>query len=269
MKCNLCNSTKFKIAIKIHIRDRFEIACRISGKDYARNWYQCKNCLALLNVHKKENDKKIRKISKNYFKIDFPNLKPIERFKKLISLPEKKSDNFFRVKRIIKNLQKTKNKKNLLDIGAGTGFFLYKLIKSNFKNNNQWTFYSYETDTECIKLLKTIKRNNFLSKNFLKYKKKFDFITLNKVLEHIPKPIHFLKKVKETLKPGGIIYVEVPHISNKLRKYDPSFGSLHWNIYSEQSLNLIASQLDLTVLDIQIIREPSNKKTIFCVLKNK
>ena len=90
MKCNLCNSTKFKIAIKIHIRDRFEIACRISGKDYARNWYQCKNCLALLNVHKKENDKKIRKISKNYFKIDFPNLKPIERFKKLISLPEKK-----------------------------------------------------------------------------------------------------------------------------------------------------------------------------------
>ena len=89
------------------------------------------------------------------------------------------------------------------------------------------------------------------------------------MLEHIPKPIHFLKKVKETLKPGGIIYVEVPHISNKLRKYDPSFGSLHWNIYSEQSLNLIASQLDLTVLDIQIIREPSNKKTIFCVLKNK
>jgi 2-polyprenyl-3-methyl-5-hydroxy-6-metoxy-1,4-benzoquinol methylase len=269
MKCNICHSTRIKKVIKISFRDRFEIACKIFEKNYARNWYQCKKCLVLFNVHKKENEKKIKKISKNYFKIDFPNLKPIERFIKLTNLPKKKSDNFFRVKRIIKNLQKTKNKKKLLDIGAGTGFFLYKLIKSNFKNNNQWSFYSHETDEECVKLLKTIKRNNFLNKNYLKFKKTFDFITLNKVLEHIPKPIHFLKKVKETLKPGGIIYVEVPHISNKLRKYDPSFGSLHWNIYSEQSLNLIASQLDLTVLDIQIIREPSNKKTIFCVLKNK
>tara|TARA_B100001059_G_C17601980_1_gene460014 strand:- start:21 stop:275 length:255 start_codon:yes stop_codon:yes gene_type:complete len=66
MKCNLCNSTKFKIAIKIHIRDRFEIACRISGKDYARNWYQCKNCLALLNVHKKSNFKN----DQNFFVLD-------------------------------------------------------------------------------------------------------------------------------------------------------------------------------------------------------
>ena len=221
-----------------------------------------------MNSHKKVNENKLKKISKNYYHVDFPNMTPKERLEKLLNIPDHKSDNFFRTQRIINSLQKTQIKKNILDIGAGTGFFIYKLINSKFKNKNKWSFFSHETDKECVKLLKTIKKNNLVNKNFLNLKKKYHYITLNKVLEHIPQPINFLKKIKKILHIDGIIYIEVPHTSNKIRKYDPSFGSLHWNMYSKYSFKVISQILNLKIINIQIIKEPSNKKTIFCMMKN-
>lgn len=43
---------------------------------------------------------------------------------------------------------------------------------------------------------------------------KADIIILSHILEHIVKPNLFLKKVQQSLKPDGILYVEVPGIGN-------------------------------------------------------
>ena len=158
MKCNICNSKRFNLAISISERDRFEIFCKVSKKNFRRSWFECNNCKSLMNSHKKVNENKLKKISKNYYHVDFPNMTPKERLEKLLNIPDHKSDNFFRTQRIINSLQKTQIKKNILDIGAGTGFFIYKLINSKFKNKNKWSFFSHETDKECVKLLKTIKK---------------------------------------------------------------------------------------------------------------
>ena len=63
--------------------------------------------------------------------------------------------------------------------------------------------------------------------------------------------------------------MEVPHISGANRKNNNSLVSLHYNIYSTKSLKLIASKLNLKILKIKIINEPSSKKTIYAFMRIK
>ena len=48
-----------------------------------------------------------------------------------------------------------------------------------------------------------------------KFKKKFDLISFNKVLEHLKNPIMLLKSSKRFLNKNGIVYIEVPDIKAK------------------------------------------------------
>lgn len=267
MRCNLCQSKKTVKQLTIKTRDRFEIASKVNGKNYSRSWYKCNACLVLFNVQKLVNKKKLQKISKNYFKIDFPNLTPEQRFKNIINLKNKKSDNYYRVKRVAKFLPKTKKHSKFLDFGAGLGIFLFKLINLRFKNHNKWSFFSFEPDISNKKLLKKNIAIKNIDKNIFKKKNYYDFITLNKVLEHIEKPIEFLTKLRSILKDGAVIYIEVPHISGSLKKNDSSLVSLHYNIYSKASLEFISYKLNFDILDLKIITEPSKKKTIFAFMK--
>lgn len=61
----------------------------------------------------------------------------------------------------------------------------------------------------------------------------FDAITMFYVLEHLPDPLAFLKKVRSLLKPGGVLVIRIPHttpivrlltlIGIKNNLYDPPF----------------------------------------------
>ena len=153
-----------------------------------------------------------------------------------------------------------------LDVGAGLGIFPKKLQNKKFKN-----IYLIETDKVNI---------NFL-KYYLKFQKthrkqsdlkniKFDLITMNKVIEHVDNPALFLKNYMKNLKLNGYIYIEVPDIDAKNDKlsYDrEEFFIEHHHVFSKTSLILMLSKLNLKILKIEQIREPSSKYTIFCFAK--
>ena len=44
-----------------------------------------------------------------------------------------------------------------------------------------------------------------------KIDEKFDVITAHQVLEHVEKPNFFLEEIKEKLKIGGILHLELPN----------------------------------------------------------
>lgn len=46
--------------------------------------------------------------------------------------------------------------------------------------------------------------------------KSFDLVVLVHVLEHIPNPVHFLRWLRQLLRPDGILVVEVPNVSDML-----------------------------------------------------
>ena len=107
------------------------------------------------------------------------------------------------------------NKKNLLDLGAGKGTFLSN-IKHHFKS-------SLGVDFSFKNLSKKNKSKiNFFSMNPEKFIEKnlnkFDIITLNNVLEHVPYPIIFMKKLKKNIKKNTYIILTIPNDFSDLQK---------------------------------------------------
>ena len=120
-----------------------------------------------------------------------------KKFNKLLSL-KSKSDNHFRVKRILSKFKNLKTKKiRLLDVGSGLGIFLYQL-----KKKVSWSLTGIEPDINFVKFSKKIKikvlHSNLKSNTFKK--NSFYIITMNKIIEHVKNPVKLLKITKKLLK---------------------------------------------------------------------
>ena len=102
----------------------------------------------------------------------------------------------------------------------------------------------------------------------MKTKKKYDVITINKVLEHLENPQDMLKQSIKFLKKDGLIYLEVPHCSAIIKgKLTNELCIEHLDIYSSQSLISMAKSSGLTPLKVSKIIEPSNKYTLYGFFK--
>lgn len=83
-------------------------------------------------------------------------------------------------------------------------------------------------------------------------KESFDIITAFQVLEHTPDPMAFIEELKEYLKPGGILCIEVPNLDDALLSaYDASgyramfFRKAHLTYFSKDSLRWLMSAAEL------------------------
>ena len=95
----------------------------------------------------------------------------------------------------------------------------------------------------------------------------FDLITLNKVIEHVSNPAKFLKDHIFYLKNKGYLYLEVPDVDARYDKdgYNrEEFFIEHHHGFSMTSLILMLNKLNLKIVKIEKIREPSSKYTIYC-----
>lgn len=111
--------------------------------------------------------------------------------------------------------------KRLLDIGCGAGFFLRVAQKlgASVEGIEPSVFGAEQTRKNGIKVF-----NGTLEDYVAAGKgEKFDIITANHVIEHVPSPVETLTIMKTLLAPGGYIWIAVPNanyqISRKLRGY--------------------------------------------------
>ena len=115
----------------------------------------------------------------------------------------------------IKNISNFKgNVNNYLEVGCGHGLFLLEAIKKFKKATN---FEIVDISKTSIEISKSI--INFLVKEKLKinyllsdiskvnFQKKFEFITMGEVLEHVDKPHELLKKVHGLIAENGEIFL--------------------------------------------------------------
>lgn len=256
---SLCKHKYFLVKI-YKSKPKFEINFRLSGK-YNRKYYECSICGHHISDH--EYDLSLL-YSGNYIESTYGSYEDLKKkFNKIKKLRPTQSDNYYRCLRIKSFFEKINKPFKTLDIGSGLGIFPSRLQSKKFKD---------------ISLIETDKINiNFL-KNYLNFKetyksqkdikkKKFDLITLNKVLEHIENPSQFLKDYLKNLKINGYLYIEVPNID---AKEDHSgynreeFFIEHHHVFSKTSLILMLLKLELDILKIEKIREPSSKYTLYC-----
>jgi SAM-dependent methyltransferase len=254
-----CGNNNFKEVALIRNKPKLEIDYKI--KKYIRKIFQCSNCGHCVNCHNYNLDKIYLG---DYVKNNYGNLEGIKKnFLRITKIKKKFSDNKNRVLRILYYLVPLLENRNLLDIGSGLGVFPYEMKKNGFK-------------VTCIEkdkfLLLNIKENIHVDayNDFTSIKnKKYDLVTLNKVLEHIKKPLVFLRIVKKFLNKNGFMYLEVPdYLASKEGFVNrEEFYIEHYNIFSEISLLNLTKKLGLKLYFFNRIKEPSGKYTIFGIFK--
>ena len=233
-------------------------------KKYHRYFKRCDNCghyFSYLNFN-------ITKIyNEQYSKSTYGNLNKIEKkFKKIINLSLTKSDNKNRVLRCLKFIRGNK----VLDIGTGMGIFPFELRKKikNLKicllekDKNLIKFLGKNFEKEIIKS----EINYFADNKF--YNNFFDFISINKVLEHIENPKIIMRKIKKILKNNGILYIEVPDAKASIEgKYREEFFIEHLHVFSMKSLRNTLKKIKFKIIKIKSIKENSGKYTLYAFCK--
>lgn len=101
-------------------------------------------------------------------------------------------------------VNKVSKKGKVLDIGCGTGEFLYKL-----KSNN-WAIDGIEPNSSA-RLKATQLTSIKIHDSFNELSDQYDLITLWHVLEHLPNIDESLKHVYERLRPDGTLLIAVPN----------------------------------------------------------
>ena len=146
--------------------------------------------------------------------------------------------------------------RNVLDLGAGYGFFMEEINKRPGRNFN----------IEGIEIGK-FRLDNFVggivyNLNVLTDKfpdnlhKRYDCIISIHLLEHIGNPILFLEKIKPLLKEDGHVIFEVPNINCYLGEISPVYKDFmyfyeHCSYFSAESLRFLFEKSGYSVKSIQ------------------
>ena len=153
----------------------------------------------------------------------------------------------------------------VLDVGCGKGDFL-KYIK---ERNPELELYGIDLSSNECPGIKFIK-GDILKDNF---SMKFDIITNLAVIEHLNSPQLFIKKIKELLLPGGLLFTVTDNdysmfyrIARLLKKvgmnaaYDRTYMTQHLQCFSRNSLKVL---MDMNGLEI--IRHKDHNHSIAAV----
>ena len=251
--------SKFEYKKRPKLENKFPLK-----QKYIRRVDMCKKCGHLFSHHNININNIYENDYINTVYKDFKNLKVT--FEKITSLPKKKSDNKKRLDRILKFISKEKKnsmKMSFLDIGSGLGIFPWSI--KNFCK----TIYCTEVSKKNILFLKKyLYLRAFKNSKIDKLKNKVDFVTINKVLEHILNPNDLLKKIYKILKKGSYLYIEVPsNLASKKGKETQEFFIEHHHVFSKNSLKSLLERNGFNTIKISNVIDPSNKYTIFAFAK--
>lgn len=281
--CNLCDSLLSGERSEVIEMDRFEMPLGQRSDRY-RAWTECTNCGVGVQLFDRKTHDWIREIGEKYYQIDFGDESRLaEKYQQIISLDPINSDNSNRVGRILgvmlgtnKTLTPRRVREltelKVLDFGSGMGVFEFELSKQCKEIGIDLSLVNIESDPWALSLLNKVSQYPvFLSLNDipLDLLAELDLVSFNKVLEHIPRPLDFLKEFTQKLCSSTVVYIEVPSLRNRYEKplNDNSLGSVHYNLYSAACLRELMSRVGLDVLWSDEILEPSGKLTSFVFAK--
>ena len=194
--CNLCNKNRTKVIKKFH-----------SDNVFNRTIVKCVNC-GLVYVNPQPQIDVLEKIYQQGAVTNMDD-NPTENI-----MPAKPSNK--RISRRINFLKDIKEPGRLLDVGCGTGEFIY------YAQKERWNVFGIDISANRSKIAQIrtgIKIHKGTIHDSSYEMNSFDLITLFEVIEHLPDVKATLKKAFQLLKPGGIIAISTPNINSLRRLY--------------------------------------------------
>lgn len=270
--CSICGGSLGAPLLIIRTPDRFERHAGISETGYERPWLGCPACGGATSLPPAPARQALAHISGSYYEIDLGGTSIAERHAKIMALPAARSDNAGRAQRVADRAAAWRartggGQPRLLDIGAGTGVFLARVLPLIRVFAPGASAIAVEPDPSAAAFLRslgtfTVSEGLFTGQPELHG---MDLVTLNKVLEHLPEPLPLLQAIRQALAPAGLAYIEVPDVLTiDLRKPDDNIlGPLHHHLYSPRALSAILARAGLETLACERVAEPSGKLTVY------
>ena len=260
----LCGSEDFATVFTYNAPPKEEVRFGFSREEgYFREIVRCRGCGHFLSLHEMDMSSLY---SEEYVDATYQgNL--ARTFEKIINLPEGKSDNKARVKRVECFArgyfgESYRERRRLLDVGSGLCVFPYEMKRAG------WQCMAMDTDIRQAAHAKECAGVDSVCAEFGSEcgLDCFDLISFNKVLEHVEDPISMLSAAKDQLAPGGLIYVELPDGEGASRDPDgperEEFFIEHHHVFSAASCAILVERAGLNLLELQRMREASGKYSL-------
>lgn len=265
--CHLCGSMDQEFIAEIQTKPAGETDFCIPPVDYKRLIFRCRRCSVFLNFQ--------NHISPNFYEKAYNAStygdNRLQRYRKIRALPPERSDNKQRVERVTERLdqwQVSRDSISILDVGSGLCVFLAELAEKGYQ------CHAIDPDPEAIAHAMEhagIVSGHAGSLDNFHADERFDFISFNKVLEHVTDPVGLLAETKPHLSHRGLVYVELPdgeaaRASGGVVDRE-EFWFEHHLVFDQASFEHLAARAGFRILDLQRIHEPSDKFTILGFLK--
>jgi SAM-dependent methyltransferase len=274
--CALCLSPLGAVMLEVREPDRFERYVGVPARDYLRQWIGCTACGGATNVLPELSAKRLAELAAGYYEVDFVGSSIAEKFARVMALPRSQSDNAHRADRVLHFLDEwciAEERRSgsaalrVLDIGAGTGVFLSRLLDVSAAQGIAIKAVGVEPDPTAAAHLRSLGRfgvsEGIFSRALGVHDR--DLVSLNKVLEHLSDPVVLLQDAASALtEPGGVLYLEVPDVLTIGRRpaTDNILGPLHHHLYTPAALDALATRAGLSTIQTSRLFEPSGKISI-------
>jgi hypothetical protein len=267
-RCAICTGDNAREILCIDEPDRFEQSIGVDAQGYKRRWLECQECGAASNMLPHESAVLLAKLRAAYYEVDFMGADIGEKYRRVMSMPADQSDNVGRVARVkdfVRRWSGVHALPKVMDIGAGTGVFLSRLVD---ETAGAWHYLGVEPDPRAAAHLRTLQKFTVVEALYLGQPelRGFNVVTLNKVLEHIEQPLAFLLQLIPSLESrDGLLYIEVPDkLTIRMRRpQDNILGALHCHLYDPTSLGCLLRRAGLELLRLSRVAEPSGKLSVY------
>lgn len=140
-------------------------------------------------------------------------------------------------------------KDRLLDVGCGSGWFVYELQNLGFKN-------TIGIDPALEKDIFFTNGAKLYKKNLFQVNEKFDFIFFHHSFEHLENPVEILQKVFSLLTKNGICLIRMPNIDSwSFRFFKEHWSGIHapYHLFlpSKKGMEILCKQANLRIVDIR------------------
>ena len=135
--------------------------------------------------------------------------------------------------------------RNILDVGCGTGGFLAK-AKERVQDVAGVDFNESALSVARGKGIRTFRSLDEIPVS----ESRFDAVFTFHVLEHVPDPVDFLRRLAGFLAPSGKIGMSVPNMDGPVRYIDPCYMNMpphHATRWTSKALRSLAGQVGLAV----------------------
>jgi SAM-dependent methyltransferase len=261
-KCPLCGAAGSALLAEIRSRPARETDFGVPAGKYLRRLFRCGAC----GVYHNAQDMVGPEVYEREYNKATYNRDLTASYRRIRALPEEKSDNKQRVKRVAAFLEKRKKpaETSVLDVGSGLCVFLGELKERGFQ------CYCVDPDPLSAKHALSVGVDGAHAGTLEDYApgRTFDLLTFNKVLEHVADSAAMLRRAAAL---GGTVYVEVPDGEAAYRAGGAvdreEFFIEHYTAFSPASFEKLAEKAGFKVLEAGRLHEPSDKYTIYGFLK--